>query len=342
MGSAALGGENCSISMKLLRFALLTFDPTPETWREWAMVAGEAQIRTQWAQELETGGLRIFVTAGIDLSERPTLNDEGLVIVPEGPLRELEILIETSANLIAVGERCKRFISSPIPSIAFLPEDQMAREWLDSTNGILHTGTGIVGMSGLSIDSDTLTKMCSDRPDGAALLAEALAHDHPTGMFHELLRVFERAFRLTSSGLVTPLAGFLAGTDMGYTAAEVERWLTVLRHPATHADRRAEFVLESDIRPVIPRMMQAAYDVLFNKVIWRNPSIERRQLWRPPTGTTSNSFDIYLTRGEPLQMDAEIFDEVGSYTVSLNAVLPKMPPEIWAKWPSQKESDDDE
>jgi hypothetical protein len=173
--------------------------------------------------------------------------------VPQGPLKQLETLIETSANLIAVSERCKRSISSPIPSIAFLPEDRETREWLDSTDGILLTGSGILSMSGLRVDPDTIARMCSDRPDGAALLAEALAHDHPTGTFHELLRVFERAFTLSSKQLVTPLADFLAGADMGYTKAEVERWLTLLRHPATHADKRAEFVLESDIRPVIPR-----------------------------------------------------------------------------------------
>jgi len=120
------------------------------------MGAEEAQIRTQWAQELEAGGLKILVTAGIDLPEQPTLNDEGLVIVPEGPLKQLETLVETSANLIAVGERCKRSISSPIPGVAFLPEDQATREWLDSTGGILRTGTGIVGMSGVRVDSDTL------------------------------------------------------------------------------------------------------------------------------------------------------------------------------------------
>jgi hypothetical protein len=170
------------------------------------------------------------------------------------------------------------------------------------------------------------------------LLAEALAHDHPTGMFHELLRVFERAFRLTSSKLVAPLGEFLDGADMGYSRAEVERWLTVLRHPATHADRRAEFVLESDIRPVIPRMMQAAYDVLFNKVIWRTPSIKRRALWHPSTGTTGDSFGIYLTRGEPLHMEVELLDEVGSYPMSLDAGLPNIP-EIWSKWPSDNESD---
>jgi len=321
--------------MKLLRLALLTFEPTPENWREWRLVAGEVQIKTQWAEETEGGRLRILVTAGINLSERPALNEDRLVIVPEGPLKQAEFAIETTANLIAVSERCKRSISSPMPSVAFLPEDQQTREWLDSTNGLLRTGTGIVSMSGLRIDPDTTAQVCSERPDGAALMAEALAHDHPTGTFRELLRVFERAFTLTSSKLVVPLTEFLAGADMGYSEPEVRRWLTTLRHPATHADRKPTFVLESDIRPVVPRMMQAAYDVLFNKDSWRSPSTRRREVWRPPTGTASDSFDIYLTPGEALQMDVEILDEVGSYPWEPNVVISRhMPPEMWSEWPS--------
>jgi hypothetical protein len=270
--------------MKLLRFALLTFDPPPENWREWRLRADGARIQTEWARELEADKLSVLVIAETDLSERPVVNEDGLVIIPEGPLKRAEAMIETSANLVAVSERCKRSISSPVPAVAFLPEDEATRAWLDGTSGIFRSGSGIVSVGGFRVDSDTTLELTSDRPDGAALLAEALSHDHPTGMFHELLRVFERAFRLTSSALVTPLAEFLEGADMGYSQAEVERWPTELRHPATHADQRASFVLESDIRPDIPRMMQAAYEVLFNKDSWRTTSTQRREVWHPRQG----------------------------------------------------------
>jgi hypothetical protein len=323
--------------MKLVRFALLTFEPIPENWREWVLHTDGASIKTEWSRELEAGGLQIFVTAVADLSERPKVNEDGLVIVPEGPLKLAETMIETSAHLVAISERCKRYIMSPMPSVAFFPEDQETREWLNSTNGILRSKAGgVVGSSGFSIDSDTTIKLSLDRSDGVALLAEALAHEHPTGMFHELVRLFERAFRLGPSALVQPLAEFLAGADsMNHTSSEVERWLIALRHPATHADRRPEFVLEADIRPVVPRMLQAAYDVLFNKEVWRTPSTQRRSLWHPTSGTSGEFSDIYLTQGHPMQLEVEIFDEVGSYPMSLNAGLSKaMPPELWSKWPS--------
>lgn len=329
--------------MKLVRLALLTFDPAPEAWREWVLHTDGASIQTEWSRELESGGLQIFVVASTGLSERPEVNGDGLVIVPEEPLKLTEALIETAANLVAISERCKRSISSPMPSVAFLPEDQETREWLDGTNGILrnHSG-GIVSTSGPSIDLDTTLQLSSDRSDGVALLAEALAHEHPTGMFHELVRLFERAFRLSpyKRKLVQPLAEFLAGADsMNYTPSEVERWIITLRHPATHADSRRSFVLESDVRPVIPRMIQAAYGVLFNKEVWRTPSTQRRDLWRPTSGTTRESFDIYLVRGTPMRMQLQSFDEVGSYPLDLDVGLRMpLPPELWAKWPSESDS----
>jgi hypothetical protein len=191
------GTEKCrreqvksSASMKLLRFALLTFDPSPENWREWVLQSDGVDIHTEWARKLEDGKLTLFVVAETELSERPAVNEDGLLIVPEGPLKQAEATIEGTANLIAVSERSKRSISSPIPSVAFLPEDEETCEWLNSTNGILRRNAAIVSMGGFRVDPDITLKLSSDRQDGVALEAEALAHDHPTGMFHELLRVF--------------------------------------------------------------------------------------------------------------------------------------------------------
>jgi hypothetical protein len=227
--------------------------------------------------------------------------------------------------------------------VAFLPEDEETRIWLDSTNGILRSrDSGIASIRGFSIDPDTTLELASDRQDGVALLAEALAHDHPTGMFHELLRVFERAFLRSSSQLIAPLAKFLAAADMGYSVDEVKRWVTELRHPATHADEKVQttFVLESDIRPVIPRMLQAAYDVLCNKARWRSPSTERREIWYPPGGIGGEPFTLFKVPESVVEMELQWFDEVGSYPRNLNVDIGQvLPPEMW--WESPSESQDD-
>ena len=134
---------------------------------------------------------------------------------------------------------------------------------------------------------------------GISLLAEALSHSHPTGRFHEILRLFERAFRCSSSTLIKPLTEFLSNAkNQGFSEPEIKNWVVTLRHPATHADRNKDFVLEAAIRPVVHRMEQATYDVLFNKEDWRNPSSTRREIWKPISGTSSDKMGLFIIKGK--------------------------------------------
>src|SRR6185503_17195257 len=138
-----------------------------------------------------------------------------------------------------------------------------------------------------------------DRVDGVALLAEALSHGHAMGQFHELVRLFERAFARSSNTLLDPLANFLAKAGQGYTRDEVETWVVKMRHLATHADVQPDFALEADVRPVLSRMLMAAYEVLFNKNTWQTPASGRRKVWKPVVGALStDSTDIFVTKGE--------------------------------------------
>ena len=124
-----------------------------------------------------------------------------------------------------------------------------------------------------------------DRAHGFALLAEALSHAHPTGKFHEFVRFVELALGLSSSALAEPLGIFLeAARNQGFSRGESLQWVVHLRHPATHADllRQQTFLLGADVWPVIPRVEQAAYDVLFNKADWHAPTATRTQPWTPP------------------------------------------------------------
>ena len=73
----------------------------------------------------------------------------------------------------------------------------------------------------------------SVRLDGVALLAEARAHEHASGRFHELVRLFEATFRRAGKGRVNPLTEFLASTDLDYTRQEIVVWIQQLRHGLT-------------------------------------------------------------------------------------------------------------
>lgn len=318
------------MEMKLVRLATLYFEPAPKQRRSWSLCMGEVKVQTMGSWDPE-GKLRLLVAAEIPLAEPPLLTADGLVVVPEEQRRQTEAAIETAANIIAVTERCKRSISSPMPFMALVPEDLESRSWLDGANGFISNLRTVPGVR-LRIEVDeAILDSLKDRLDGVALLAEALSHGHAMGKFHEFLRLFERAFKLSSSKLVEPLAQFLTGASQGYTLKEVTRWVVELRHPATHADWRLNFFTESDVRPVIRRMEQAAYDVLFNKAKWRSLSVKRRNIWSPPAGTVADSADLFVVQGSEPSLEFQLLDDFGSYPLDLSAGIDVLPEGWWSK-----------
>lgn len=246
--------------------------------------------------------------------------------------KEVETAIESIVNMISVAERTPRKFGSPTPSVAFIPEGQQDKEYLDRVSGI-NLFPRMIPTLRERVDVFKYQTHLADRIDGVFLLAEAISQNHSTGQFHEFVRFFERAFKRSCSELVKPMSLFLSGTRFGYTEAEIKKWLIQIRHPATHSDRRRDIVLESDTRLVTYRMEQAAYDILFNKTIWRSSSSERRNLWDTATGTVGEGSSLFATRGKPASIGATFLDEFCSYQRNLDFILSPLPVGWWAKFP---------
>jgi hypothetical protein len=167
----------------------------------------------------------------------------------------------------------------------------------------------------INLDKHALSAL-ADRTDGVALLVEALAQEHAIGKFRDFVRLFERAFALPPRKLTSPLTSFLY-SQFGYTRDEIAVWLEQYRDAVTHADTRTKFLLETDVRPVIDRMEQAATDVLFNKLAWRDGGWKRRQLWTPPRGTTNRAGRIFVTlTDQDASLRAEPLDEYGAFSLT--------------------------
>ena len=314
--------------MRFIRFATLTFQPPArEPWKAWSLQSGSVRVESL-GSVVHEGTLIVVVAAEMGMRWRPKATRDRLVVVPDKARRQAEEAIETVANLIAVAERCKRTISSPLPSVAFMAEDAEERMWLESNSGILLQDGSSVSSVSQKFDVSILDSL-ADRPDGVALMAEALSHDHPTGQFHEYLRVFERAFRLSSRKLVDPLSTFLAKTSFEYTRDEVSHWLVDVRHPVTHADQGQSFVLEAQVRPIIRRVEQATYDVLFNKADWRSPSSQRRAVWIPECGTTSQDHSMFIIQYRTPTMEFQLLDAFRAYPIDLRGVVVPIPEGAW-------------
>lgn len=219
------------------------------------------------------------LSVSLDL-DGPNLNLESSLTLPaDRALRE-------AADVLAITSQASHEVYSPRPYLFFEPESASEQQQLGRLERINlpPLGPGVPRLapgSHLNIDFRTLL---ADRPTGVALLGAALSAGKGISKLHELMRVFENAFACGGARLlVDPLTDFLKSYPwaLGYTRDEVRSWIAELRHPATHADLKQarRVLLDPDIEPYLPRVEQAAYDVLFNKKNWHSRSSERLDRW---------------------------------------------------------------
>lgn len=312
--------------MRLIRLAILYFHIGENDWlqKKWVVSLDDVDVTSQKiVNEPEIKDRqRKLVFASIKLGKLPDKTADNSIIVPEQERRRAEQAIEAVANIVSIAERCQREINSPSPCVAFIPEDNNEFEWLEFSSGIF-AGRDMIADARFQLNlGDELLISLSDRLDGVALLAEALAHTHATGKYHEFVRLFERAFLLPIARLEKKLSSFLIGANLGYTRDEIRQWIQI-RDPSIHADLKISqnLVFEVDVTRYIPRMEQAAYDLLLNKGKWREKGIDRRNIWKPEIATTSSRGDLQLTQGKGAKFQFHTFDEFKAYPLDLNGIF---------------------
>jgi hypothetical protein len=318
--------------MKLFRIATVYLDRKLVIDEKLCIDDGATSV---YIQDASFGGElgRLLLQAVTVLEARPEVSSLGEVTVPEQARKRAEVAIETVANFLSVLNHSRRRIASPRPFVALGIDDEDEKGWASSLSRFQGEHTSIPKTSYCLPTTSENLQAFSDRLDGVALLAEALAHEHSTGKFHEFMRLFERAFALAPSQFEKKLAQFLRGADLGYDRAEVKRWIE-LRNPATHANdlTRSDIVFESHVRPVIARMEQAAFDVLLNKNTWAHSSKERRPLWRPPVATISPKNALRLTQGLEAKFQFQILDPFDAFVYDGGFRIPELPNHLWSSW----------
>lgn len=316
--------------MKLIRLVVAVISPPTEI--DIDIRIGSVRVKTfiELNKETETW---YFLCGCMNLSEELNVTPEKLIIIPNDKREEIEKAVETVVNYLVVSTRVTRTFSSPTPYILISYENDREKKILEQTNGFFLKPTQIPSVTPKLEFDDNILNLLQDRLGGISLLAEALSHSHPTGRFHEFLRLFERAFHRSSSALIKPLIEFLSNAkNQGFSEPEIRNWVVTLRHPTTHADRRENFILEAGIRPIVHRMEQAAYDILFNKEDWRYPSAKRRETWKPISGTSSDKMDLFIIKGQGTSYKFQLLDGFSSYPLNLSAlglVPSNLIPENW-------------
>ena len=311
--------------MKMLRLAIISIPEKAATGVAMLPISSDGVDLRELFQKVESRKIRTVVVAISDVTGAVNLDEENLLVLPEDRIAKSHAIIEAFANLVSIANCCPRSISSPHPTVALLPESDEEKGFLSGSNGIKTKSISRIrsdcrfDLAAFDISS------LNDRWDGVALLSEFQNHSHPTGKFHELMRLFERAFASAGAGLYKPLLHFLSSGALGFTKGEIKPWSVDIRHPVTHADRLDELYLEHHVLPHIPRMELAAYDVLLNKRQWHSVDSGRRDVWRAVSGPSGPGPDLFVTRGKALSLTFAAVDFLGAYYLDLGGVLTTHP-----------------
>ncbi|HXS34632.1 MAG TPA: hypothetical protein VN758_12745 [Solirubrobacterales bacterium] len=318
--------------MKLARFAVLQIGVPEENddWRSFSLKTNEIGVTslTAWDSKEE---VEVLVGAFVPLPAPPVLTDAGMIEVPRQARLLAEAAIESTANHISVfrGTRCG--IVSPRLPVAFHSEDPSELQPLRDAGGIADGDLFVAGdYFTLRLDP-VLIRDLDDREDGVALLASALATTDLSAKYRELLRVFERAFARTSTKLAVCLTDFLGVRPvLGYTKPEVKEWVAKLRGRTVHADRDHRLLVAADYRPVVHRMLFAAYDVLLNKHDWHSPEGARRTIWSPTHGPRADGGMVAIG-GETGAVAMEMLDCYSAFSMSANSLNFQLEDDFWPR-----------
>lgn len=313
----------------LLRAAIISANGGPVE-KGFQLGVGNVTVRTLAPIEVngEPKGTLVVATVPLDHLEDRVLREPTSM---NGERKAAEAAIELTARLVAVDRRQSFGIQSPEPclGVSGLSTSQSKQLVGQLVAGLLPI-TQASALTSPDIMETSRLEELRDRESGIALLAEALNSTTAFGQYVQLLRLFEHAFRRNAGTLEGPLASFLAESSHGFSRREIRAWLRA-RGPSLHADCREEVFLEADLRPFAIRMMEAGYDVLFNKETWRDPSSNRRTTWKPAAGTNAESGSLFVTQGSTPELRFQVFDPFGSYPLLLAGGLtsPPLPRGVW-------------
>jgi hypothetical protein len=315
--------------MKLHRLAVIYLDQKVEGIGQFSGKSGKAEFLCYEVTNENDSTSKIAIAASVQLTDLQ-LDDELLLIIPEKERKECEAAIETIANLIALAHGASRKIASVDPLIALSKLSKKSSQLLSGCKGIRgNVVARHIGDMRFDLYDRVLTRALASREEGVAILAEALATTHSLSRFREFVRLFELAFARPFTDIRKSLTVFLNSGQTKFTREEIDRWVD-LRHPSTHADKQKtkKVALEGDVAPFIPRMEQAAYDVLFNKKTWHTHDTNRRKRFSPKVSTAGTKGVPTLKKGNSARVTMQFLDCFGAYPMGFTT-LNKRPSDWW-------------
>lgn len=240
--------------------------------------------------------------------------------------------LEDTINLISLSKISGKKIFSCQPSIFLESECDVDSKKLKKVSKLELTNPVNVAQISVThlLNFETCLNSLGDRLDGVKIFSEALSANSTSGKFREYIRLFERAFNKENRALIKPLSLFLGSAKkLEYNEDEIRNWISI-RHRLNHSNNKEGFLIDREIIHYIPRVEQAAYDILFNKKLWANKSLDRKDLFQFKKRIDKDNRAVVKTKSNE-DIGLILYDETRTFPVSFMARFEpnKIPKEWW-------------
>lgn len=315
--------------MKIIKIITVKFKKKPKNLNNFQYLINDILIKFHSIYKIEKEEYLIFTA---ELKQINFTTESNTIKISENIINKVNKNLEDVINLISLSKNTGKNISSTKPSVFLESENLTDTAILKKTNKMsFKKSLNLVSQNiEHTFDLDFCLKNFNDRLDGVKIYSEANSAKTSSGKFREYIRLFEKGFKSSNSGLIKPLTDFLLSyTKLNYERYEVENWLNI-RNKSVHANCKDGFLIDREIISLVPRLEQAAVDILFNKSIWGDRSINRKNLYEFTKGIKDSNNNIFLPPLSNQNLQLMIFDESKTFPVNLEANFDlKMIPENW-------------
>lgn len=244
--------------------------------------------------------------------------------IAESIISNISLCIRFLKSYFSILTQIEIEATSLVNTFILIPENSKEKALLDDCLG-LKTKKSLTMKEDFTFEfKDNELKLLVDRQDGIESLSEALHSGSDLAMYREYVRFFELAFGHAGKSLYKPLLRFLHNGPVNLTKSEVSNWFNNLRARAIHGDKKKP-MSSLDIIQHTNNMKMAAYDVLFNKVEWKNSDMTRRK------GIEFISGPNFITKGKDLKLKMMLMDDFGDLPINTDITMPETIEGHWNK-----------
>ena len=160
--------------MRFGRLAIVGITAADSELPKWELQYGEVRVSSSpLSRDGVASPKEVLLAAETPVPGLPELDSQRHLLIPTRERVRCEHALQLVADFHSVVQRKARSLASPIPCVAFIPENQAEAQWLEETAGIVRppapSNIGLEFPTKITVEQLTLLE---DRRNGVQLLSE--------------------------------------------------------------------------------------------------------------------------------------------------------------------------